>query len=319
MVNHSTTAYDIQENKWTYIKMNNPRGGLLANIWTSTEVLGTDAPMGHTSHVHGSELVLLGGKHDTSLKMVHNNRLQNDQFNKMKIQWSNGSSLDTFSSNACSVKINKDRVLILGGTENGRTQSRVLDINLKLETVEEWSSLQLQRARHSCAMASNTSVLVSGGVSDTSKPGATLVPDELYNIYSGETQVLNDTMTQKRFDHSLIRLGESIFALGGEAANGSSNLPVEMFVTNTSTWTPHPKGLLSASTGGLAVAALPKSAVDCINECPCGVAATKGTRIVNGTESLPAAYPWVGLLLKKDVYGEDDPKYSDCSATLVHT
>ena len=298
--------------------MNNPRGGLLANTWTSTEVLGTDAPMGHTSHVHGSELVLLGGKHDTSLKMVHNNRQQYDQFIKLNIHWSNGSSLDTFPSNACGVQVNKDRVIILGGTENGMTQSRILDINLKLETVQHRSSLQLQRARHSCAMASNTSVLVSGGVSDTSKPGATLIPDELYNIHTGETQVLENTMTQKRFDHSIIRLGESIFALGGQAADGSNNLPVERFATNTSTWTPHPQGLLSASTGGLAVTALPKSAVDCINECPCGVAARKGTRIVNGKESLPAAYPWVGLLLKKDVYGEDDPKYSDCSATLVH-
>ena len=318
-------SFDVQQKQWSYLSMEDPRGGLLANRWFSTAVLGTDAPVGHTAHVFGSELILLGGDHatqgshrDASLKL-ENGRKENDEWNKFKLLLPDGSPLTAFFSNACGVKISKDRFLVLGGTEKDSIQNRVLDINMKEEKVQERPSLQFARARHSCAMASNTSVLVSGGVSNTQNPGANLAVDEMYNIHTGVSNVLSDTMTTQRYDHSIIRLGESIYALGGRAANGSDITTVERFETSTNTWTPHPKDLLSALTGGLAVTAFPKSAVDCINGCQCGVKASKDTRIVNGAEVPNGSYHWVGLLLKKDEDGEAYPEDSKCSATLVRT
>ena len=72
-----------------------------------------------------------------------------------------------------------------------------------------------------------------------------------------------------RHNHSLVRLGDSIFALGGVHVNGSQMSAVEKFNSTDNTWSRHPEVLLSNLTEGLAVTRFPVSALDC-TDCKCG-------------------------------------------------
>ena len=85
-----------------------------------------------------------------------------------------------------------------------------------------------------------------------------------------------------RYDHALIQLGDTIFALGGRDTDDSEVFTIESFDISTSSWKPHSHSLESNDTASLAVTALPRSAIDCNPGCHCGV--KRDTRIVNGQE-----------------------------------
>ena len=81
-------------------------------------------------------------------------------------------------------------------------------------------------------------------------------------------------------------LEDTVFALGGRGADGALLTSVERFDVISRTWIHHTNGLLSNTTAGLAVAALPISAVDCVGDCLCGIQGARvSTRIVNSTEA----------------------------------
>ena len=92
-------------------------------------------------------------------------------------------------------------------------------------------------------------------------------------------------MMTPRFSHSLVRLEQYVYVMGGETVGGLSLSSVERFDLTTGTWTKHPEALISSSTTGLAVTTIPISAVGCDQGCQCGIASTRTERIVGGQEA----------------------------------
>ena len=139
--------------------------------------------------------------------------------------------------------------------------------------------MNFARCHHSCAAMNGSTVLISGGFHNPLDPRGSLVPDEIYDTRTGQSMEVTSFLA--RYDHRLIHLEDSIFALGGRDALGSQVSAVEKFSSSSRTWSRHPEGLLSSATGGLAVVPFPMSAVDC-NTCKCGV--KRSERISEGEE-----------------------------------
>merc|ERR1719458_169074 len=111
----------------------------------------------------------------------------------------------------------------------------------------------------------------------------------------------------------MIALGGTLFALGGQHhTDGSTVDTIEVYNASLESWAVHPSRLMSNSTSGLAVTALPLSAVSCNQGCQCGVGSA--ARIVGGEEAEALDHPWMGLLLTE---GETRANYSRCATTMI--
>ena len=113
-----------------------------------------------------------------------------------------------------------------------------------------------------------------------------MIADEAYNLTSKESTALSKTSSLGRYQHTLKRIEDTTFALGGLLENGFKTASVEWFDWQDMTWKQHDTSLLSENTSFLAVASFPLSAVDCHAGCKCGEAGSLGNaRIVGGTEA----------------------------------
>ena len=156
----------------------------------------------------------------------------------------------------------------------------VLRLNITEETVEELPSIRRNRAFHACEVFEGK-VLISGGTK-----GKVTVDDEVYNLTTNKSTVLNMTSSLGRHQHQLLRLEKTIFAFGGLLRNGSQTSVVEWFDWMEMRWKQHEQSLLSENTTDLAVTAFPLSAVDCLDGCSCGQAGSlANARIVGGSEA----------------------------------
>ena len=284
-------AFSITNNSWNYIQHTDPRGSLEANLWTESTAVGTSAPVRHLGLVFGKDLVFLGGERG-SQAILQNGRAEIGEWNALKLKWTNGSNFNFFTQDACAVKVKKQEFILIGGKKatSGETTSLVLLVNMKEQSVEELGSLIFARFLHACAVtpeplldtvtgapAYRTSILVTGGLGHNGV-GVPLV-DEIFDLSEKTSRSLGHSM--ERFDHRLALLGRTLFAFGGRQHNSNSELKtVEIFNGNTETWTLHPEGLFSRATSGMAIAALPQSAVACNQGCTCGVQAE--ARIIGG-------------------------------------
>ena len=261
-------GYEKEGDSWNYITFPDPRGGLLASkVSISSSKLGKGAPRHHTSFVHGHSLYLLGGDHATQAK------LEKGVWNNIDIKWRDGRIFSSSITGSCSVTISKEVFMVLGGFEGPeRTEellSSVTAINVRQLTAEEYPPLKHARAFHSCQVLQDGRILVSGGARTLPVPvPGTMVPDELYDpTLSRARQVLAFVSSLLRYQHRLVRLGTTVFALGGIDGTLSELTSVKQFHPATNTWSEHPRDLLSSSTSGIAVTAFPRSAVDCVQEC----------------------------------------------------
>ena len=171
--------------------------------------------------------------------------------------------------------------MLLGGIsfDSNMPVNAVMTVNAAKQTVLLQRSLMYPRCHHSCEVLNETCLLISGGFSDPKNPGSSIVPDEIYNRETGESQEVTSSLG--RYSHSIIRLKDSIFALGGQIASGSPVSTVEKFESSSSSWSRHPEELSSTATGRLAVTAFPVSALDC-QDCRCG--GKRSARIIQGGE-----------------------------------
>ena len=172
--------------------------------------------------------------------------------------------------------------MLLGGIsfDSNIAVNSVMTVNAVKLTVVLQKSLLYPRCHHSCEVLNETSLLISGGFREPRNPETTIVADEIYNMETGESQEVSSSLG--RYNHRLIRLQDSIFALGGQVASGSPVSTVEKFESSSSSWSRHPEDLLSTTTGRLAVTAFPVSALDC-QDCSCG--GKKSARILQGGEA----------------------------------
>ena len=282
-------ASSVASDSWKYLSLRDPRGGLFANPWTETKTLGTNGPVGHLSFVYGKDLIFLGGERSTQV-ILQNGRTENGEWNALRLRWKNGTSFDDVPQDACLVKVNSYKFAILGGRDimNGQMTPSVLIINMKEQSVEELGSLTFARVKHACAIISDpilinfntkTFVLVTGGLSDNSD-----AKDEIFDLTQRSSRTLDSFMNIQRSDHRMVALGDSVFALGGQHhIDGSTVDTVEVYDVSSESWSTHPSRLKSTSTSGLAVTALPLSAVSCNQGCQCGV--RSDARIIGGVEA----------------------------------
>ena len=281
-------AFSVTSDSWKYLSLRDPRGGLLANPWTETKTLGANGPVGHLSFVYGKDLVFLGGERSSQV-ILQNGRSENGEWNTLRLSWKNGTSFDDVPQDACLVKVNSYKFALLGGRDTSTDQMtpKVLMIDMKEQSVEELGSLTFARSRHACAIISdpapdfnaNNFVLVTGGFFDDSGS-----KDELFDLTKRISRPLDLFMNVRRSDHRMIALGDTLFALGGQHhIDGSTVDTIEVYNATSESWTTHPYRLMSSSTSGLAVTALPLSAVSCNKGCQCGI--SSAARIVGGEDA----------------------------------
>ena len=182
------------------------------------------------------------------------------------------------------MKMTKDVFLLIGGFEqidgSKIEMNTVLRLNITEEAVEELPAIGRNRAFHSCEVFEGK-ILISGGTQ-----GEVTIADEVYDLTTNKSTVLNMTSSLGRSQHQLLRLEETIFAFGGLLGNGSETSAVEWFDWMDMSWKHHEQSLLSENTTNLAVTAFPLSAVDCLAGCSCGMAGNLGNaKIDGGTEA----------------------------------
>ena len=273
--------------KFKYISIHSPRENLLAVKYSMEISNAKGSPYRHTSFRQGNKLTVLGG--DQSSKA----RLNINVWTKINLQWKNQQVFSAFTSAACRIKLKKDRFLLIGGISNdGKREARknVLMINMAEETVKELPSMNHARAHHSCELLSGGDlIIISGGTRQSPKTGAStieIVPDEVYSLATGLSTSLSAAASLGRYQHRLIRLGESVHALGGRNGSGHLISVVRAFNKETQGWEDQNNHLKSDKTGESAVTPFPLTAVDCVNGCKCGQAASSQNpnRVVNGNE-----------------------------------
>ena len=281
-------AFSVTNDSWKYLSLRDPRGGLLANPWTETKTLGANGPVGHLSFVYGKDLVFLGGERGSQV-ILQNGRTENGEWNALRLSWKDGTSFDDVPQDACLIKVNSYKFALFGGRDRstGQMTPKVLTIDMKEQSVEELGSLAFARSRHACAIISDPAlefntknfVLVTGGLFTNSES-----KDELFDLTKRISKPLDLFMNVQRSDHRMIALGDTLFAIGGQHhIEGSTVNTIEVYDVNSESWTVHPSRLMSSSTSGLAVTALPLSAVSCNQGCQCGI--SSAARIVGGEEA----------------------------------
>ena len=287
-------ASGISGEGWWYHSLERARGGLLANPWKHTKTLGNDAPIRHVNFVYGKDLILLGGERGTQVAL-QNGREENGEWNALRLTLQkDGSNFNKFTQDACVVKSSRETFYLLGGkaSSDGPAKASVYKIDMRAQNVEEMGSLLYPRSKHACSIipsassanyTDNSLILVTGG--ETSAP-----KDEIFDVTQRSSRSLEKNMNLPRFDHRLVNLGQSIFALGGQlqSGNGAPLNDIEVFDSESESWSLHPANLLSTSTDGLAVTEMPSSSVSCNEGCECGV--RSGARIVGGAEAQVKSY-----------------------------
>ena len=263
--------------KFEYKSIHQPRKGLLGMKFSKEMSPVGNSPLWHTSHVYGNQLLAIGGEFESKA------RLSSTLWKGLNLRWQNGSQFSRFANGSCAVKVAKDVFVLVGGSEQVQESkietNFVVTLNITDEIMQVLPSIKHSRAFHSCELYEDT-ILISGGTSD-----GNVIADEVYNLTSKESTPLNMTSSLGRYQHTLKRIEDTIFALGGLLENGSATASVEWFDWKAMIWKQHGTSLLSKNTSFLAVTSFPLSAVDCHTGCTCGVASLGNARIVGGTDA----------------------------------
>ena len=145
-----------------------------------------------------------------------------------------------------------------------------------------------KRMKHSCEKLSENSVLVSGGKALLS---GDLLHDEIYFWEDGMSTAIEAESSLMRFQHQLVRIEETIFALGGLTEQKKDERTVMKFKKGTCDekgatycWTKHETNLIFKDVANLVLTSFPQSAIDCGIQCRCGTERSK-KRIIGGVES----------------------------------
>ena len=207
---------------------------------------------------------------------------------ELSLKWENGSSFTPDVSDACSVKLGVDVHLIFGGERkvNGQKISvrQVVKINTTSQFATELKPLTHGRVSHDCELLNNEVVLVSGGLAQREGDPSEFLPDELYNMTSQEVKVLDLEHSLGRVQHSMIKIEDRIWALGGKDSNNEAPSKIAEFDPTTSSWNELARELQSTNTSELIVSPYPVASLDCVPQCHCGIA-NDNERIFGGSEA----------------------------------
>lgn len=243
---------------WRYMKLDDPRRGILTNKWTDLEVVQKESSSYEKNFVNGHDLIYIQDYQNTQ------SNLETEALGNYKLIWkTNSSDFTNFAKSSCGVKIARDFYLVLGGfNPTSRSPLRtILAINTTEQSVSLHGSLIHARAEHACE-AVEGSIIVSGGYRNQTEKRETIVEDETYTISTRTSETLEASIM--RFGHQLILLKETVWAFGGSSQSEDHITKVEKYSSSSQSWSSHPQPLLSTAPGQLAVTAVPIGALDCI-------------------------------------------------------
>ena len=329
--NHLVIAgYSVWDGTWNYISLEDPRSSLLSNQWTVSTSVQKHAPQSHVSFTYGRSLILVGGSQEAAMRL--DTETIGGNWDTFSLPWANGTNFTSFTSSGCGIKVSKHEFLMIGGIniKSNKVTSTIVKIDMKNKVVKELPGLRVSRAFHSCEVIfhdiDQRTILVTGGRTSASDDIGSIAPDEQYNVDREISSYSNKSMVVPRFNHRLVLLGDTIFALGGRMANQSETQLVERYDTKTASWEVLNDGLLSHSTGDLAVATIAKSSLDCSIGCSCGISREATSNGGAGCEAKvtdislfedcvnqAGIVPWIGLILEDS----SDPLDSRCAFSLV--
>ena len=267
-----------------YFSIQKPRDGLLAMKYTVQELPLTQSPHQHSSLVSRNTLTVVGGKFKSR------GQLSKFTWTELSLKWENGSKFSPNFAHACSVKLGVDVHIIFGGerTVDGQQISGrgVVKINTTEEKVYALNPITHSRVSHDCELLNKSVVLVSGGLAQKGADSFDITVDELYNIHgSGEVvKVLDLEHSLGRVQHSMIKIGDRVWALGGKDSNNNVPSKIAEFNSTTSSWNELDQELQSTNTSELIVSQYPVASLDCVPACHCGIANRK-ERIFGGSEA----------------------------------
>ena len=275
---------DDMGTKGRYISIQKPRDGLLAMKYTVEELPLTQLPHQHSSLVSRNTLTVVGGKFKSR------GQLSKFTWTELSLKWENGTKYTPDVINGCSVKLGVDMHIIFGGerTVDGTKISlrQVVKINTTNLISTELTSFAHARVFHDCQLLNKSVVLVSGGLAQKGADQSEVLPDELYNIteYGEVIKVLDLDQSLGRVQHSMIKIEDHIWALGGRDSSNNAPSKIAEFNTTTNSWDELAEELQSTDTSELLVTPFPVASLDCVPQCHCGIA-NKKERIFGGSEA----------------------------------
>ena len=198
-------------------------------------------------------------------------------------------------------------------------------------TAFELNPMSQSRVFHACQLLNSSVVLVSGGLAHKAANSSEVLPDELYKITSSGEVIKILEQSLGRFQHAMIKIEDSVWALGGKDSSNNAPSNIAEFNTTTNAWKELGRELHSKDTSELVVTQFPLSSLDCVPECQCGVA-NKEERIYPENEAevrntlgiclqifriQAHSHPWIAALVR-DGDIKDGYINSKCGAVLVH-
>ena len=301
-----------------FISIQNPRDGLLAMKYTKETFSRRGSPFQHVALHSKNKLNLLGGRYKSRV------RLEQSTWMDIQLTWEETQKafVPKFFS-ACTVQSRIDTFYIFGGAEiqDNKTiavRNTVLQVNTTSLMVKLVGTMKKPRMAFGCEFLNKSFILLSGGYSDPVNSLQSIAPDEIFSIapsvvsfdgtesvflpyllapeaLSLEDDSLDDgtgsfllpmTDSLQRFQHSLIRMDEVVFAFGGLDKDNSTSAKIKLFNEATKSWQNHDQNLTSKNSEELLVVPFPTSSLDCAFECQCGRSNSMGsTRIFNGSNT----------------------------------
>ena len=224
----------LSGNEGSYVSIQNPRDGLLTMNYTKETFPSRGSPFHHAALASDNKLTLLGGKYKTRSKMEQNT------WTDFKLKWEESQKAFTpIFFSACTLQQGLDLFYVFGGAElRGKTtfvRNTILQINTTSLMVRELGAMNKSRMAFGCDFLNARTILISGGYSDPANPVQSIEPDEIitlsHSTFSSEVQYVSDISScilpiedsLWRFQHSLIRMNETIFALGGLTTDWKEN------------------------------------------------------------------------------------------------
>ena len=197
---------------WRYLSMEDPRAGLLALRGGITATLGFQPPSFHSTFVYGTDLVFMAGQTKTDM-ILQNGRSESAEWNSLQLLYKDGAAFKGSHIQTCSVKVSRNMFYVVGGADpkSGKAESLVFLVDMEEQSVQTRPPLARPRAAHGCALAKESIyddqtgkmnhklyLLISGGVANLKTPTTNIVHDELYDVESGSSQVLDGSLATPR-------------------------------------------------------------------------------------------------------------------------
>ena len=263
------------EGQRSYLVMENPRSGLLSNPWKIVNMVGNDEQQFLIGYTYASSMIYLGAEASVQFDTEF---LGKNRWSSRKVAKEN--KLVRTPLHACGCKMNQHIYIVMGGMKEDKVTPTVFEIDLRRETTRMLEPLKQSRAFHSCAPLNSTHIMVSGGKASADSHLGPILPNEVYHMSAETSREVSTTLVSPRYNHKLIVLEDTLFAIGGRLANNSDATMVEEYDPASETWSQTTR-LFSNYTGSIAVAEFPQSSLDCVHGCDCGV--SRPLRIIGGS------------------------------------